>query len=37
VAVTSSDADDTVVAQTPSGGKAAEGSTIAITVGVRKK
>ncbi len=37
VTVTSSDADDTVVAQTPSGGKAAEGSTIAITVGVRKK
>jgi serine/threonine-protein kinase len=36
-AVTSSDAVDTVVAQDPSGGKAAEGSTITITIGVRKK
>jgi serine/threonine-protein kinase len=35
--VTSSDQVDTVLAQTPSGGKAAEGSTITITVGVRKK
>ena len=37
VAVTNSDAVDTVVAQDPAGGRAAEGSTITITVGVRKK
>ncbi len=35
--VTSSDAVDTVVAQDPAGGRAAEGSTITITVGVRKR
>jgi serine/threonine-protein kinase len=37
VAVTSSDAVDTVVAQDPAGGKAPQGSTITITVGVRAK
>ena len=37
VAVTNSSAVDTVVAQDPSGGKAPEGSTITITLGVRKK
>ncbi len=37
VAVTSNDAVDTVVGQDPSGGRAAEGSTITITVGVKKK
>ena len=37
VAVTSGDAVDTVVGQDPSGGRAAEGSTITITVGVKKR
>jgi serine/threonine-protein kinase len=37
VAVTRGNEVDTVVAQDPSGGRAAEGSTITITVGVRKK
>ncbi len=37
VAVTSNDAVDTVVGQDPSGGRAAEGSTITVTVGVKKK
>ncbi|HLM18687.1 MAG TPA: PASTA domain-containing protein [Acidimicrobiia bacterium] len=37
VAVTRGNEVDTVVAQDPSGGKAAEGSTITITVGVRTK
>jgi serine/threonine-protein kinase len=35
--VTSGGDVDTVVAQDPPGGKAAEGSTITITIGVRKK
>jgi len=34
--VSSSDRVDTVVAQNPAGGKAAEGSTITITIGVKK-
>jgi beta-lactam-binding protein with PASTA domain len=35
--VTSSSLDDTVISQDPAGGKAAEGSTVTITVGVRTK
>ena len=35
--VTSSALDDTVISQDPAGGKAAEGSTVTITVGVRTK
>jgi eukaryotic-like serine/threonine-protein kinase len=37
VTVTNGDAVDTVLSQDPAGGKAAEGATITITVGVRKK
>jgi len=37
VPVTNSDAVDTVVAQDPAGGKASEGSTITITIGVKAK
>jgi serine/threonine-protein kinase len=37
VAVTSSDQVDQVLAQNPSGGQAADGSTVTITVGVRAK
>ena len=37
VAVSSGGDVDTVVAQDPPGGRAAEGSTITITVGVRRK
>jgi hypothetical protein len=35
--VTSGDQVDRVVAQDPAGGKAAEGSTVTLSVGVRKK
>jgi serine/threonine-protein kinase len=37
VVVTSGDQVDRVVAQDPAGGKAAEGSTVTLSVGVRKK
>jgi beta-lactam-binding protein with PASTA domain len=37
VVVTSGDQVDQVVAQDPAGGKAAEGSTVTLSVGVRKK
>ena len=36
-AVTSADQVDTVLAQNPAGGQAAEGSTVTITVGVKAK
>jgi beta-lactam-binding protein with PASTA domain len=37
VPVTSNDSVDRVVAQDPAGGKLAEGSTVTITIGARKK
>ena len=37
VTVTSSDQVDTVLAQSPAGGQAAEGSTVTITVGAKAK
>jgi len=37
VTVTSSDQVDTVLAHSPAGGQAAEGSTVTITVGAKAK